>query len=166
MARKSKLTREILISRTRILVKAYIEMIADGAGDTFAIEGLNRIVNRLGWDVNYPGLTNDSVSYYRKYAAAEFSAAAWAAHQRGAGKDELRTEHVEPQSEFTRKVADLVTNGASDDDLIKFMRKFRMVVLTMDEVKRLDKINRSRMTPDRLAEAGIVCFVPDVAMAA
>ena len=154
-----KVTIEKLVGLFRLSARYYNEAAAMGC-ESLAIDAPSRAVHSIGRALNYPGLSNDSVSVVRKYSGAVFSAAAWDAHLRGAGKGELRTEHVSPQRELTRKAIALVTDGGSDAELIDLVRRFYlMVVLTMDEVSRLDRVNKSKIEPGRLEKALGCIFV-------
>ena len=75
------------------------------------------------------------------------------AHERG---EQVFIEHVSPLRDFTRQAIKLLDEGAGDDEVTDYIvEHFRLVLLTKEETRRLNKINRSRMTPDRLGEAGI-----------
>ena len=57
---------------------------------------------------------------------------------------------------MTRKAIHRLDEGASDKEFKEFIAKhYRLVLLTKEEMQHLNRINRSRMTPDRLREAGI-----------
>ncbi len=128
------------------------EMLEAGFTDNGgAIHSAERILGILGQRLKYPRLSH--INNLREYPDAEFSEAAWAAHERG---EQVFIEHVSPTRDFTRQAIKLLDEGASDDELTEYIvEHFRLVLLTKEERQRLDRINRSRMTPDRLSEAGI-----------
>ncbi len=61
-----------------------------------------------------------------------------------------------PQRAFALQIIDLIEHGSSDDDIVRFIdENYRLVLLTREETAALNRLNRSRITRDRLAEAGI-----------
>ena len=69
---------------------------------------------------------------------------------------EVGIEHVSPHRDFTRNAIAKLDDGATDKQFLDFVREnYRLVLLTPEETKHLNKINRSRMTLDRLGQAGI-----------
>ena len=128
------------------------EMVAAGFTDNAgAIHSCERILDILGLRLNYPGLSHiNNLNQYKKTA---FSEAALAAHKRG---ERTFIEHVSPLRDMTRAAIQVLEQGASDDEFQDFVvRHYRLVLLTKEEAQHLNRINRSRMTPDRLSEAGI-----------
>jgi hypothetical protein len=76
-----------------------------------------------------------------------------AAYKRGG---RVLNEHVSPIRAFTQKAIELIDDGKTDDDLIAFIEKYyRLVLLTPEETKRLNRQNRSKMADDRLEAAGV-----------
>jgi hypothetical protein len=128
------------------------EMIAAGFTDNGgAIHSCERILDILGQRVKYPGLGH--INNFRKSNRAVFSVAALAAFKK---KGRVLIEHVAPIRALTRAAIDLVTRGCSDAELIAFVkRKYRLDLLTPTETLHLNKVNRSRMTTDRLKRSGI-----------
>ena len=128
------------------------EMLEAGFTDNGgAIHSAERILDILGQRLKYPGLSH--INNLREYPDAKFSEAAWAAHERG---EQVFIEHVSPTRDFTRHAIRLLDEGASDKEFTDYVvEHYRLVLLTKEETQRLNKINRSRMTPDRLGEAGI-----------
>ena len=128
------------------------EMIDSGFTDNGgAIHSAERILDILGLCLNYPGLSHRN--NLRNYPGAEFSPAALEDHQRG---DRVKIEHVSPHRALTRKSIQEIDNGASNQEFTDYVRKhFRLVLLTLEETQRLNRINRSEMTQDRLGSAGI-----------
>ena len=128
------------------------EMIASGFTDNGgAIHSAERILDILGQRLNYPRLTH--INNLRSHPGAEFSRAALEAHERG---EKVLIEHVSPIRDFTRCAIAEIDNGASDQEITDYVRRhYRLVLLTTEEIQRLNKINRSQMTTDRLGQAGI-----------
>ncbi len=64
-----------------------------------------------------------------------------------------------PQRAFAKEVIRRVDSGATDAELLAFIQEnYRLVLLTEQETTNLNRLNRSRMTPDRLADAGISIY--------
>lgn len=152
MARPPKYSPEVLIPVFRKAAAFRDEMLAAGFTDNGgAIHSAERILNILGQRLKYPGLSH--INSFRHHPAAEFSEAAWEVHRAGGA---VQIEHVSPLRHLTREAIRLVTNGATDAELVAFiLAKYRLTLLTRDEMAALNKVNRSRMTEDRLFEAGI-----------
>lgn len=131
----------------RLAAKLCKEMRAAGFTDNGgAIHSAERILNMLGLCLVYPDLSHPN--NLRKYAKAEFSMKARAAHARG---DKVLIEHVSPVRDFTRRAIDKI-DELDDDGLAKFVKRhFRLVLLTPQETARLNRENRSKMSKDRLA---------------
>ena len=148
----SKYTADNMIPAFRIAAAARNEMQKVGCPDNGgAIDSAERILEIFGMRLNYPGLNH--FSHLRHHDRAEFSHAAFEAHRQG---KRVEVEHVSPRRNFTRGAIDLAAGGASDEDLITYVRQnYQLVLLTAAERKGLDKGNRSRMTPTRLADAGL-----------
>ena len=123
-----------------------------------AIHSAERILEILGQRLNYPGL--DHIKNLRNYDRAKFSRAALEAHLQGEAVD---VEHVSPKRALTRAAIDQLDKGATDDELLDYIRRnYELVLLTKAERSHLDKLNRSNMTRTRLADAGIeVRFAKD-----
>ncbi len=132
------------------------EMIDSGFTDNGgAIHSAERILDILGLRINYPGLTH--INNLRNYPGAEFSFAALEAHERG---EKVMIEHVSPLRDFTRSAIDKLRDGVSDQEFIDYVKQhYRLVLLTAKETKRLNRINRSQMTANRLGQAGIEVIV-------
>ena len=129
------------------------EVVAAGFTDNGGgIHAAERILDILGQRLNYPNLSH--LNNLKDYADAEFSPAALKAHQRG---ERVFIEHVSPRRDFTRKAIDmLVVDKVTDRKFLNFVKKnYRLVLLTPEETKHLNKSNRSTMTPDRLERADI-----------
>ena len=148
----SKYTALNLIPMFRLAAKLRNEMITAGFTDNGgAIHSAERILDILGLRLNYPGLSH--INNLRNWPGAEFSPAAIAAHKNG---EEVFIEHVSPRRDFTRQAIRDYIDGISDEQFLEFVRKnYHLVLLTKEERMRLDKINRSKMTPNRLSQADI-----------
>jgi hypothetical protein len=136
-----------LIPMFRKAAKFRNEMVNAGFTDNGgAIHSAARILDLLGLHLNYPSL--DHINNLRGWKGAEFSVQALAAHN--AGKP-VRIEHVSPLRDFTRE-AIKIERQATDGQLEEFVKaRYRLVLLTPDETLQLNKKNRSKMSPDRLA---------------
>ncbi len=163
----SKDPEENLVLAFRIAARARNEMIASARlnDNRGALHSAERIMNILGRTIKYPDLSHDQKDTLVTYPEAEGSPAAWAALARGE-PDRVRVEHLSPKRALTQLAIELLDQGASDGELIDFVKKhYRLVLLTKDEISRLDKHNRSDMVPDRLGEVGIkVCRRPDAVL--
>lgn len=99
----------------------------------------------------YPHLSH--INNLKRDPKAEISEEAYNARQRG---EPIKIEHVQPQRAFAKEIIRIVEDGGADDDIIKYIgRNYRLVLLTHEETKKLDRQNRSQITRDRIAEAGI-----------
>ena len=146
---------ETLVPMFRKAAALRNDMLASGFTDNGgAIHSAERILDILGQRLNYPGLTH--INNLRGYPNAEYSAAALSAAERG---ERIFIEHVSPLRDLTRRAIAVLDQGATDEELTDFViRHYRLVLLSAEETERLNRINRSRMTADRLGEAGIrVC---------
>jgi hypothetical protein len=121
-----------------------------------AIHSAERIINILGVQLKYPGLGH--INNYKHYSDAEFSEPALQAYNRG---EKVYIEHVSPLRDFTRKAIELIEKNLNDGSTLHakikefVIKNYRLVLLTHDETKALNKINRSKMVDDRLGQAGI-----------
>jgi hypothetical protein len=152
---KSKYTIENILPLLRHYIKSRNEAIALGDTDNGgAIHSVERKLDALCQRLCYgSGLTSTS---WKKAPGIEISEAAFQARERGEF-DQIWVEHVLPQRAYALKIIDMVGAGATNDKLCDFIRRtYRLAILTKDETRRLNRMNRSRMTPDRIAEAGIV----------
>jgi hypothetical protein len=127
-----------------------------------AIHSTKRILNILGQHLKYPELRH--TNNYKKYHTAQFSVAALKVHKRG---EEVLIEHVSPIRDFTRKAIKILDNMTNDNTQIEKLKDFikkhyPLVLLTPDETRHLNKINRTKMEDDRLERAGITTvFYPN-----
>lgn len=144
---------DALVKMLRKAASLRNDMLAEGFTDNGgAIHSAERILNLLGLALVYPTLSHQN--NVRHLPDAEFSSAARDAHSRG---ERVFIEHVAPIRALTREVIARIVDGSSDDDLKAFVqRAYRLVLLTADETRALNKTNRSRITPDRLGDAGIL----------
>jgi hypothetical protein len=105
--------------------------------------------------VVYPHLTH--INSLKKDPNADCSVEAHRARERG---EKVLIEHVAPKRAFSRSICDLIEkHQATDSDLINYIsNNYHLVLLTPEETKKLNKINRSKMSPTRLEEAGIILY--------
>ncbi|AEW63208.1 TPA: hypothetical protein REY24_000468 [Klebsiella pneumoniae] len=151
-----KYTPETLLPALRLFIEARNKANAAGFPDNGgAIHSVERIIDVLCIRVKY-GLTH--VNNLKKMPTAECSIGAYEARQRG-DAHLLRIEHVMPQRAFAKKIIDIVEEGATDEEIIAFIEQnYRLVLLNTEETSMLNLKNRSRISPDRLGEAGIVMY--------
>lgn len=150
-----KYDKETLVPMFRKAAALRNEMLSSGFTDNGgAIHSAERILDILGRRLQYPKLSH--INNLRDYPRAEFSIAALAAHERG---EKVFIEHVSPTRALTRCAIAVLDQGASDQEFIDFVKQhYRLVLLTRDETKKLNRHNRSKMVEDRLGEVGIqVC---------
>jgi len=147
-----KYTPQSLLPPLRLFARARNEALAAGFTDNGgAIHSVERIVDILGLRLCYPHLHH--INSIKRDLGAEISEEADAARLAGQKVD---IEHVMPQRAFAQAVIAEIDRSATDAELIAFVRSaYRLVLLTPEETKRVNHVNRSRMTPDRIAEAGI-----------
>lgn len=120
-----------------------------------AIHSVERILDILGQRLCYPHLRHSNA--LKRAEEAEISQAAYEARQRG---EPVRIEHVMPQRAFAQEVIRRIGEGASDEAITAYIcGTYRLVLLTEAETTALSRLNRSRMTSDRIADAGIKLFV-------
>jgi|SRR5208283_1255137 len=111
-----------------------------------AIHSAERILDILAMRICYPHWTHSM--QFKSDPHMEISVAAHAARQRG---EPVYIDHVQPRRAFTQHVCKMVADGASDADLIKYIKKnHRLVLLTEEETEALNRANRSRMDEKRL----------------
>jgi len=146
---------ENLLPALRLFIEARNKAVAGGFTDNGgAIHSIERILDILSLSVCYPGLTH--INGIKKDPATEISVQAHEARQQG---EPVFIEHVLPQRAYARKVIELVNDGASDDDILKFIKaNYRLVLLTKAETTRINRLNRSTITNDRIADAGIPLY--------
>lgn len=143
----------LLVRMFRIAAEARTKMVNEGFTDNGgAIHSAERILNILGQRLCYPGLSH--INKFRHHPDAAFSVRALSAHEAG---EPVRIEHVAPHRALTVRAIDkIVKDKATDEQFIAFVkRNFRLALLTRDETERLNKINRSTISPKRLESAGI-----------
>jgi hypothetical protein len=150
--RRRKYHLDNLIPMLRKAAALRNEMLALGFTDNGgAIHSAERIVYILGLCLNYPGLGH--INNLRHHKGAIFSVEAQAAHRSGT---RVLIEHFAPIRDLTRKTIEKISEGASDAELAAFVRNhYQLVLLTPIEALRLNRLNRSKMSPDRLSSAGI-----------
>jgi len=147
-----KIPTETFIDMFRMAARHHGEMMEAKYNENMgAIHSAERILNILGQRLVYPALSHGN--NLRRCDWADRSIGAQAAISNGSA---VKIEHVSPIRDFTRQAISLIKNGASDDDLKAYVKEhYQLVLLTPDEALRLNKINRSKMTPNRLADADI-----------
>jgi hypothetical protein len=144
-------TVEKLLPALRLAAAHRREMLALISDNGGAIYTVTRILGILCERACFPELTH--IQQHKRLERAEISVAAHAARKRG---EPVHTEHVLPQRAFAKVVCELIESGASDQEVLDYIRtNFRLVTLTLEERRKVDRLNRTRITKDRIAEAGI-----------
>jgi hypothetical protein len=118
-----------------------------------AIHSLERLLDILSHRLVYPHLSHEnSAKDDPDFPMSEGAALAL----KGGRRDRLRREHVQPRRAYTVAFCNLVDQGAGDVELMDYIkRNFRIVLLDVEETRRLNLINRSRIVENRLDVAGI-----------
>jgi hypothetical protein len=152
MSKSGKYEPATLIAMFRLAAKLRSQMLKAGFTDNGgAIHSAERILNILGLRLCYPRLFH--INNLKDYPSAKFSTRARAAHNAGV---KVLIEHVSPHRALTRLAIEKLEAGASDAAFTKFIKMhFQLVLLTKEETLHLNKLNRSRIDPDRLRKAGI-----------
>ncbi len=155
-----KYNAENLMPALRLFIEARNKALEGGFTDNGgAIHSVERILDILSRHVRYPHLTH--INSLKTDPDAEISVQAHEARKRG---ETLMIEHVLPQRAYARKVISLVNDGATDEEVLRFIKEnYRLVLLTSDETTKINRLNRSRITEDRIADAGIALYTPDPA---
>ncbi len=148
-----------LLPALRLFIHARNKALEGGFTDNGgAIHSVERILDILSIHVCYPHLSH--VNNLKTDTTTEISIAAYSARKRG---EPLLIEHVLPQRAYARQVIKLVGGGASDDEVLRHIKEnYRLVLLTKDETKKINRLNRSQITEDRIADAGILLHNHDL----
>lgn len=135
------------------------EMLEAGFTDNGgAIHSAERILNILGLSLNYPGLGH--INNLRHSATAVFSIEALELHK---GGHKVFIEHVAPLRNLTQKAIEVIGQKVSDAQFKAFVQEhYRLVLLSPAETQRLNRLNRTKMHPERLKQADIQLAVLDV----
>ncbi len=146
---------ENLIPALRLFIEARTKALEGGFTDNGgAIHSVERILDILSMHLCFPHLSH--INNLKADLNAEISEAAHEARSRG---EKILIEHVLPQRAYAQKVIALVNEGATDADLIAFIKaNYRLVLLTQEETTRINRLNRSRLSDDRIADAGIKLY--------
>ena len=146
-------TPELLLRMFRKAAALRKEMLAQGFTDNGgAIHSASRILDILCNRLRYPGLSH--INNYRHHAAAEFTEAAWEVYCAG-GK--VMLEHVAPLRALTIEAIRLVDGGATDEELSSYLKgTYRLVLMTAEETRDLNRRNRSRIDPERLSAFRVI----------
>lgn len=144
---------EVLLPMFRKAADLRESMLAEGFTDNGgAIHSASRILDILGQRVCYPGLSH--INGLRSYPGGEFTESAWKAHNAG---ERVLIEHVSPLRALTVAAIALHTKGASDDEILDYVRRhYRLVHLTAAETSALNKRNRSKLDPERIGHLRLV----------
>lgn len=148
---------ENLLPALRLFIKARDKALKSGFTDNGgAIHSVERILDILSRHVCYPHLSH--INSLKADPTAEISIQAHKSRERG---DKLLIEHVLPQRAYARKVIDIVNAGATDKEVLRFIKdNYRLVLLTEEETAKINRLNRSKITRDRIADAEIKLYSP------
>jgi hypothetical protein len=152
MARTKKFTVDDQIQHFRLVAAQRKASNAAGLPDNRgAIHGAERVLGILCQDLCYPGLTH--LNNLRHYPKAHFSEAALQAYMAG---EPVEIEHVSPHRALTIAAIQKIEDGATDQEFKEYLLcNYKIVLLTKEERRHVDKHNRSKMEPDRLERHGI-----------
>lgn len=147
---------DLLITMFRKAAEFRNQMLDSGFSDNAgAIHSAERVMDLLGLRLNYPGLSHRN--NLRTHDQAKFSKAAWNEYKHGRT---VRIEHVAPLRAFTRKAIEFLNRKVDDKAFARFVRRhYVLVLLTPEEMQRLNRVNASKMDPHRLRSANITKLV-------
>jgi hypothetical protein len=150
---KTARTPENLIGWFRRTAKFCIEMRKAGCPDNIcAIRAATTLLEVLAHRVVL-GVNAKTNAHLRKHPSVKWSVKARAADRR---KEATQIEHVAPRTALSLKAIELVTKCKSDAPLLRLLKRYyRLAVLTPDEARELDRMNRSKLDLRRLEKAGI-----------
>jgi hypothetical protein len=145
---RGKYAVEKLIPLFRMAAAFRNRMIHAGATDNGgAIHSASRVLAFICGRHVYPQASHPNDQKHGP--GAEFSEAAWKAYS---SHQPVRIEHVAPIQALTIAAIERVENGATDRQLLNFVKRtYRLVHLTPEEARTLDKKNRTRLDPKRMA---------------
>ena len=146
---------ENLLPALRLFIEARNKAVESGFTDNGgAIHSVERILDILSMHICYPKLTH--INGLKKEPAAERSQSA---HEARLRDEAVYIEHVLPQRAYALKIIGLVKEGATDEDLIAFIKEnYRLVLLTREETTLINRLNRSKISIDRIQDAGIALY--------
>ena len=152
MVKERKYEPSKLIEMFRLAAVLRKQMLDVGFTDNGgAIHSAERIMNILGLRLCYPNLSH--INNLRNHPNAPFSSEALVAHKAG---EKVLIEHVSPHRALTRLAIAQIEGGATNEEFAEFVKtNFQLALLTEAETLRLNKLNRSKMDPERLKNAGI-----------
>lgn len=141
-----------MLGPLRLFAKARNEALRAGFTDNGgAIHSVERILDILAQRLCYPHVSHANT--LKKLLTTECSVGAYAARERG---EPVFIEHVMPQRAYAQRVIELIDSGATDDEVIDFIKRtYRLVLLSAGETSAINQANRSSLSDDRIADAGI-----------
>lgn len=148
----TKYTDDVLLSALRKCIALRDELNSLGFSDNGgAIHSVERVLELLCVRRKY-SLTH--INNLKKSQIAERTLGATLALSEG---ESVRIEHVHPKREWTRSIIDKVNAKCSDDEILAYIDDYyRLVLVSKEEAKYLDRKNRSRIEVNRLEKAGLV----------
>jgi hypothetical protein len=141
-----------MIGPLRLFAEARRQALEAGFTDNGgAIHSVERILDILAQRLCYPFISH--VNNLKSHPEAECSVGAV---ETRASRGRLYIEHVMPQREYARQICDMIEAGATDAALLEHIAEtYRLVILNEEETRKLNLQNRSRLSHDRIADAGI-----------
>ncbi len=140
---------ENLLPALRLFIEARNKAIELGFTDNGgAIRSVERILDIPSLHLRYPNPSH--INNLKTDPGAEIGKAAYAARMVG---EPVFIEHVLPQTAYAQKTIEIVNSGGGDDDVMTFIKvNYRLVLLTRDETTAINRINRSKISEDRIAD--------------
>lgn len=154
----SKYNQADLLAALRIAVMARVAMLSiDSITDSVgAIHSVERVLDALSMLVKYPNISTGDLAVH--CPSLERSVEAQRAIE---SRHRVEVEHVAPKREYSIGVCNIIAAGATNNDILAYIqRHYRLVLLTPQERRSMSRKNRSRLTTDRLADAGIQVYTP------
>ncbi|MGH5969380.1 hypothetical protein ACRFL2_14115 [Klebsiella aerogenes] len=148
----TKYTEDVLLTVLRKCIVLRNELNSIGFTDNGgAIHSVERVLELLCIRRKY-SLTH--INSLKRSKVYERTLGATKALEKG---EAVRIEHVHPIREWTRSIIDKVNANSSDDEILEYIdQNYRLVLVSKEEAKILDRKNRSRMELNRLESAGLV----------
>lgn len=153
---QGKYTAENMLPALRHFIDARANALSNGiiTDNGGAIHSIERILDILSVRVCYP-----HISHSNNLKTCPDAHCSVLAHQARLEGGKVEIEHLLPKRSYAKVVCDMVANGATDAELITYIKiNFRLVLLTPDERRSLDRVNRSKIVANRLQEAGIKMY--------
>lgn len=150
------ISKDDLFNSMRLFAEARKVALQSGFTDNAgAIHSIERILEILCRKIVFPSVAHPNG--LKRHERVEISIAAHAEREAG-NLGAIQIEHVMPQRAFAREVLSRLERFSDSEIEDYISTTYRIVILTKKERRQCDRLNRTRMTPDRIAEAGIELF--------